>query len=378
MDGTHERVDPGVERGHVVRPLLGPGEDVAREDGRAAADALDLHVVRDPGVLVVELDGERLARGGRQLGRVERDVEGRDLQHGPGGGRRSGRAARRGRARGTRRSGRRRRRKGVGPAIRYRRRLGGGAEVGVAPAGERLDVARGVEDGLQERGVADDVLPLVGRAQEVDQLVDLLVVERTAIAVVPDGHEAAGVAADVAAAGVEHVAQVLLVEVDEQLHLVVEHGADAALALRTVAARAVGLVDVVAALDGRDVLLLAFLLEAAGAGDSGHAQLVEVVDDHEQGHDERGKEADPPGVARLADDPRGALGRQRHVVRGRWGAEAVRRRGLGGRPRNRQPLLSIASGLVGHQTPRVGGRRSAWSGRGTCAVRCSRSGRWAG
>ena len=79
-------------------------------------------------------------------------------------------------------------------------------------------------------GSRDVVLLVVRRPQERDQLVDLAVVERPGGLPVSDqtGIAEFGVAADVAAADREHVPDVLLVEVGEQLLLVVQLRADVA------------------------------------------------------------------------------------------------------------------------------------------------------
>src|SRR5262245_6662715 len=67
VDVAHERVTAGLERGDLV--VLGgdAAEDVALEH-RGATGVLHLDVVWDAGVLVVEVDRERLPGGCRDVG----------------------------------------------------------------------------------------------------------------------------------------------------------------------------------------------------------------------------------------------------------------------------------------------------------------------
>src|SRR6185503_18800697 len=102
------------------------------------------------------------------------------------------------------------------------------------------------------------------------------------------------------AAGVEDGADVCRIEVVVQLHLVVQDGTDPTLAVDTVAAGTVGLEDVVAVLDRPDDLRFRLDRQPARAGNTGNAQLVEVVEDHEHDHDQHSQEPDPataPGLA---------------------------------------------------------------------------------
>jgi hypothetical protein len=106
--------------------------------------------------------------------------------------------------------------------------------------------------------------------------------------------------------------------VGEQLLLAVEPRADVLVgrglgvlepeAGRAVAAGAVRLVDVVAALYGRDQLLIDLGLEARLGQPERCSQLVEPVADDECGDADR-EEADPARARRLADDLGAALGR---------------------------------------------------------------------
>ena len=208
---------------------------------------------------------------------------------------------------GTDRRRRRGRPGGAAVAVRYRGGARLGLEVGVAPALERLDLAVVADDRLVQLRVALLVLLRAGGADERDQVVDGDVVERPPVGVGPHGHEALRIAADVAAADRKHVVDVLLAEVLEELHLIVQHRPDAAFAVDPVAARTVGLVEVVPALDGRDLLELVLGNLAGRAQAERQAELVEVVDEDEQGHDHEPQERDPAGVAGLPDDLRGAL-----------------------------------------------------------------------
>src|SRR5687768_10440286 len=81
MDRADELVAPRRERRHVVGLLRDTREDLALEDARARR-VLDLDVVGYARVLVVEDDLERHIRWDAQLGRVEGDVQGGDLDAG--------------------------------------------------------------------------------------------------------------------------------------------------------------------------------------------------------------------------------------------------------------------------------------------------------
>src|SRR3954449_8816060 len=78
MHGAQERVAPGRECGHLIVLGRDAWEGRALEFDRPTG-VLDLDVVRSPGVLVVELDDERLLGRGGQRRRVEGDVHGLDL-----------------------------------------------------------------------------------------------------------------------------------------------------------------------------------------------------------------------------------------------------------------------------------------------------------
>ena len=81
----------------------------------------------------------------------------------------------------------------------------------------------------------------------------------------------------------------------EQLVLTIERGPNAAFALGAMTARAVGLEQVVAALDRGDLLGVGLRVEARLA-DSQRPKLVEPVHQHEQGDDDGDQESDPSGV----------------------------------------------------------------------------------
>src|SRR4029079_1512801 len=118
-------------------------------------------------------------------------------------------------------------------------------------------------------------------------------------------------------------------------------------------------VQVVAALDGGDLLLLHLDGLPGRVVGERHAELVEVVQDHEQGDDRNPQERHPASVAGLADDLGGALGGQAadgsHVARrgetlhrpaGNWLAR--------GTPRRQSPSWLVARlvpGRVGHMQP---------------------------
>src|SRR4029079_16194286 len=68
----------------------------------------------------------------------------------------------------------------VQPAAGERRRARGGLEVGIAPAVERLLLARcGVDDRLVQDGVLLDERLVAGRPDERDEVIDLDVVQRS-------------------------------------------------------------------------------------------------------------------------------------------------------------------------------------------------------
>ena len=146
-----------------------------------------------------------------------------------------------------------------------------------------------------------------------------------------------------------------------------------AFAVHAVAARAVRLVDVVAALDGDDLLVRLLGPQPARVRDARDPELVEVIEDHEQDDDHRREEPDPPRVGALADDSGRPLGRQLEGVGARWRAEALCRGRLGVRTASRQTLLGRLlllgrlPGLVGHRAPRDRGRIRL-------PIRCIRSG----
>src|SRR5439155_19932893 len=76
VDVAVEVVTAGRQRTDLVRGRTRPGHRVRRSGGSAQAFRgrrvrEDLDVVRDPGVLVGEVDGERGIRGGGQAARVE-------------------------------------------------------------------------------------------------------------------------------------------------------------------------------------------------------------------------------------------------------------------------------------------------------------------
>src|SRR5262249_59527214 len=93
--------------------------------------------------------------------------------------------------------------------------------------------------------------------------------------------------------------------------------------------------------------------------DDRDAELVEVVDDHEEGDDHDAQERDPARVAGLPHDLRRALrGQAGDVAYLAWGREPLgRARGSGLRrlAACRQPPLLVAlwaaAGLVGHTQP---------------------------
>ena len=185
----------------------------------------------------------------------------------------------------------------------------------------------------------------------------------------PDRHHRVRVAAGIPAAGDHHVVEIVDRQVGEQLLLAVERRPDAAFAIGAVAARAVGLVQVVAALD-RDHLLRIGLGVEPGLGESEWGQLVEPVDrDEQHDHDDR-EEADPAGIRGGADDLGRALGGELDRPRRRWGGEALDGRRFDRWPGDGQTLLGLASGRVAHRAPRSGGR---WSD-----IRCIRSASEAG
>src|SRR5581483_5546426 len=109
VDVTVEVIGAGLQRGNLVVDGRGPGHDLTlkQRDGRRELGGarVDRDVVRDPGVLVVERDRERLPCRDLDAARVERDAGGRD-RHGAvlglgalrGGGRRGRGGAGRGRA----------------------------------------------------------------------------------------------------------------------------------------------------------------------------------------------------------------------------------------------------------------------------------------
>ena len=336
-------------------------------------------------------DGARRGRRGRGAGRG-RGARGRRRPGGGGRARRRGRRRRRLRGRGRRCGGGRLGRARGGGGARaapptasrnsssqqagYGVESGAGVQRGIDPALERLLLAGArVHDRLEQGHVHHPVLVALLRPDERDDVLDLLVRQRSrrAALVRPHGHDAVRVAARVAAAHGEHVVEVVRVEVREQLDLAVQRRADAALAVGAVAARAVGLVDVVAALDRGDLLRLEGRLEAGLRDPARQAQLVEVVADHEQRHDDHRDQADPAGAGRLADDPGRPLGRQVVAVRGRRRGEAVARDRGGRRPRGGQAFLGRPAGrLLGHRSPRSA---DGWA---RVTVRCTRSGTSAG
>ena len=152
--------------------------------------------------------------------------------------------------------------------------------------------------------VPDDVGLVVGREQERDELLDLAIVERPGriARVRPDRHLGERVTTDIAATDGQHIPDVRLVEVAEQLLLAVQGRALPALAVHAVTTRAIRLVDEIAALDpghllGIDLHGLTRRREPARG-----AQLVEPVQRDEQDDDDQREEADPACVGRLTND----------------------------------------------------------------------------
>ena len=192
----------------------------------------------------------------------------------------------------------------------------------------------------------------------------------------PDGHDRIDVAAGVAPAGDHHVVQVVDRQVGIQLVLAVERRPDPGWrvagpeAVDAVTARAVRLVQVVAALD-RGHLLVGGIGFEARLEEPERRELVEPVDGDEQDHHDDREEADPAGVRRLADDLRGALGRKLDGAGRRRRREALDRRRLDRRPGHGETLLGLqlgaAVGGIGHRARAIGSD-----------IRCSRSGCAAG
>ena len=138
----------------------------------------------------------------------------------------------------------------VGPAGGERRGVRLGLVIRVHPAGECLDFAGDrIDPGLHELRVALRVGLRVLGADERDQLLDLDVVQGAWVPRSTRSASAIGVAAGIPPADRQDVVQVRLVEMLEQLVLAVESRPDAAFPVHAVTARAVGFVDVVAALD---------------------------------------------------------------------------------------------------------------------------------
>ena len=242
------------------------------------------------------------------------------------------------------------------PAGGERRGVRLGLVVRVHPAREGQDLARDrIDTGLHELLVAHGVGLRVLGADERDHLLDLDVVQRTRRVpfIRPDRHLRIGVPAGIPPADRQDVVEVRLVEMLEQLVLAVEGRPDATFPVHAVAARAVGLVDVVAALDGQDLLRLSLRLQPRRGHAQRSAQLVEPVEGHEQHDDDHGQEADPTSVRRLAHDLRGTVGCQLELAGSRGRREALDRRRRRVGSRSGQPFLRTGlAGLVGHRGPR--------------------------
>jgi hypothetical protein len=71
---AHERVGPGRQCTHGVLGIDWASHDVAFED-RGASPVLDLDVVRNSGVLIVEVDRECLTGRSLEIGRAKGDVQ---------------------------------------------------------------------------------------------------------------------------------------------------------------------------------------------------------------------------------------------------------------------------------------------------------------
>ena len=192
----------------------------------------------------------------------------------------------------------------------------------------------------------------------------------------PDGHDRIDVAAGVAPAGDHHVVDVVDRQVRVQLVLAVQGRPDPGRrvarpeAVDAVAACAVRLVQVVAALD-RGHLLVGGVGFEARLEETERSELVEPVDGDEQDHHDDREEADPTCVRRLADDLRGALGRQLDRAGRRRRREALDRCRLDRRPGHGETLLGLqlgaAVGRIGHRAWAIGSD-----------IRCTRSGCAAG
>ena len=241
---------------------------------------------------------------------------------------------------------------------RGRRRLAGRRLVGrICPAGDSLHRWRGRRR-VRGRGFVLEG-DRVRRRDPVDEVVDLVVVERPAVGLRPDGHDAVGVTADVAPADRQHVHQVGRVEVPGpgatgrgqcvvELGLVVQRRADATLALGPVALRTVGQEEGVAVGHAGDVLLVLRLGHGARTGDERHALLEEPVDGDEQDDEEDEPERPPPGGAALAHDAGGALFGQLDAMGTLAGVESLQ----AGRPGARRDQRAIARvGGAGFELP---------------------------
>ena len=144
-------------------------------------------------------------------------------------------------------------------------------------------------------------------AHPSDQLFNLSIVQRATITLRPDTHQRVCVAADVAAANSQHVVKVRRREVRKEFPLIVEHWTDATLPLFAVAARAVRLVEVVAALHRVEIDLFTRRLHARGANNAREALVIEGIDKNEEGHHGDAEECSHARGAALAHDLRHAF-----------------------------------------------------------------------
>ena len=145
-------------------------------------------------------------------------------------------------------------------------------------------------------------------------------------------------------------------------------GPIAAFAVDAVAARAVGLVDVVAALHGGDLLGVGLRLEARLGQAERSAELVEPVEGDEQDDEDDRQEADPAGVGRLADDLAARSG-VRSTVRIDGGAVNRSTGATRRRPRRQALLGSLPSGWRPGVSVIGAPRRSAGVGHASDAAR---------
>ena len=110
----------------------------------------------------------------------------------------------------------------------------------------------------------------------------------------------------------------------KEFPLVVKHWTDATLPLFAVAARAVRLVEVVAALHRVEIDLFTRRLHARGANNAREALVIEGIDKNEEGHHGDAEECSHARGAALAHDLRHALSGE--PVRLDWGWAGETRR----------------------------------------------------